>query len=137
MRKPYTSDITRKQFELIKDDLESVKKAAKPRDIDLYEVFCAILYRLKNGCSWRNLPHDFPNWEIVYYYRKIWSQKDADGISVIDYCLAKLTDITRYFEGRDPSPSLIIVDSKSIQNADTAEEKGYDAGKKLQASKSM
>ena len=79
MRKPYTSDITRKQFELIKDDLESVKKVAKPRDIDIYEVFCAILYRLKNGCSWRNLPHDFPNCEIVYYYRKIWSQNGYDA----------------------------------------------------------
>jgi hypothetical protein len=28
-------------------------------------------------------------------------------------------------------PSMLIVDSKSIQNADTANEKGYDAGKKL------
>jgi len=137
MRKPYPSDITREQFELIKGDLETVKKVTKPRDVDLYEIFCAILYRLKNGCGWRSLPHDFPNWEIVYYYCKIWSQKDGNGISVIDYCLAKLVDITRYFDGRNPQPSMVIIDSKSIQNADTAEEKGYDAGKKHQASKSI
>lgn len=31
---------------------------------------------------------------------------------------------------RDPKTTMLIVDSKSIQNADTAEEKGYDAGKK-------
>jgi len=27
-------------------------------------------------------------------------------------------------------PSMLILDSKTIQNADTAEEKGYDGGKK-------
>lgn len=109
------------------------KKATKPRGIDLYEVFCAILYVLRNGCTWRALPHDFPDWNLVYYYYTVWSKKDESSISIIDYCLAKIVDITRYFEGRNPSPSLGIVDSKSVQNADTAREKGYDAGKKLQA----
>lgn len=32
--------------------------------------------------------------------------------------------------GRKAQTTMIIVDSKSIQNADTAEEKVYDAGKK-------
>ena len=44
---------------------------------------------------------------------------------------AKLVDIERYEVGRNPLPSMFIVDSKNIQNADTAKEKGYDAGKKL------
>jgi len=132
MRQAYPSDITREQFELIVDDLKSAKKATRPRTADLYEVFCAVLYVLKNGCTWRALPHDFPNWNLVYYYYTVWSAKDENGFSVIDYCLANLVDVTRYFTGRNPLPSMGIVDSKSIQNADTAREKGYDAGKKLQ-----
>ncbi|MDR1471114.1 MAG: transposase, partial [Synergistaceae bacterium] len=48
--------------------LESTKKKARPRKVDLYEIFCAILYLLKNACAWRNLPHDFPNWKLVNYY---------------------------------------------------------------------
>jgi hypothetical protein len=43
---------------------------------------------------------------------------------------AKLVDIERYTAGRNPLPSMLIVDSKTIQNADCSEEKGYDAGKK-------
>jgi len=43
MRQSYPSDISREQFELIKADLESAKKCTKPRKIDLYDVFCAIL----------------------------------------------------------------------------------------------
>jgi len=133
MRKSYPSDVTRRQFEVIVQELENVKKSTRPRKVDLYEVFCAILYLLKNACSWRALPHDFPNWKIVYYYYSIWTQKDENSVSVLDYIQAKLVDIERYSSGRNPIPSMLIVDSKSVQNADTANEKGYDAEKKLQA----
>jgi transposase len=51
MTKRYASDITREQLELIKPILESARKHTKPRVIDLYEVFCAVLYLLKTGCQ--------------------------------------------------------------------------------------
>jgi hypothetical protein len=37
----------------------------------------------------------------------------------------------RIIKGRKAKTSMVIVDSKSVKNTDTAEEKGYDAGKKL------
>jgi hypothetical protein len=33
--------------------------------------------------------------------------------------------------GREAKTSMVIADSKSVKNADTAGEKGYDAGKKI------
>jgi len=57
----YTSNITREQFELIREDLESTRKKTRTRTVDLYEVFCGVLYLLTTGCQWRNLPSDFPN----------------------------------------------------------------------------
>ncbi|QHM53287.1 hypothetical protein C7M41_02029 (plasmid) [Pediococcus acidilactici] len=57
----YSSDISREQFELIRPGLEGARKCTKPRKIDLYDVFCAILYTLKNGCTWRDLPLIFLN----------------------------------------------------------------------------
>jgi hypothetical protein len=129
-RKTYSSDITREQFATISGDLENVKKATKPRKADLYEIFCAILYLLKSGCTWRDIPGDFPKMGIVRYYYDVWTAKSEEGFSVLDYVLAKLVDIHRYETGRYPLPSMLILDSKTIQNADTAEEKGYDGGKK-------
>ena len=41
----YPSDITREQFEIIRPILESAKKKTKPRVLDLYDVFCGVLYR--------------------------------------------------------------------------------------------
>ena len=50
-RKPYPSDVSREQFEAIRPLLESARKQTKPRTLDLYDVFCGVLYVLKSGCG--------------------------------------------------------------------------------------
>ena len=130
MRKEYPSDITREQFEMIREDLENSKKKTHPRKYDLYDIFCAVLYLLKEGCTWRAIPHDYPNWQNVRYHYDIWAKPDDDGISLLDRILRKLVEMERQKNERSAQTTMIIVDSKSIQNADTAGSKGYDAGKK-------
>ena len=130
MRQPYPSDITRKQFEQIRYHLESAKRATRPRTYDLYDVFCAVLYVLREGCRWRSLPHDFPKWKNCYKHYTIWKHKNADGKSTLDKILAELVLTERVVTGRTASPSLGIADAKSVKNVFCAEEKGYDAGKK-------
>jgi transposase len=78
MRKPYGSDVTREQFAHIESYLLSARQRTKPRQVDLYEVFCAVLYTLKNGCAWRNLPGDFPKWQTVYKYYCQWRATTPD-----------------------------------------------------------
>ena len=43
MVKDYGSDVSRERFEIIRGDLEKAKKVTKPRKVDLYDVFCAVL----------------------------------------------------------------------------------------------
>ena len=129
-RKSYPSDITRKQFEMIKSELEAARKTTKPRKCDLYEIFCAILYMLKEGCTWRAIPHDFPKWQHVRYYYDIWTKPNENGQSLLDKIMRNLVEAERGKVGRKPKTTMLIIDSKSVQNADTAEVKGYDAGKK-------
>ncbi|AXE28681.1 hypothetical protein DK842_01355 [Chromobacterium phragmitis] len=45
--KSYPSDISREQFEAIKPLLESARKKTSPRRVDLYDVFCPVLYLLR------------------------------------------------------------------------------------------
>ncbi|MFZ6766979.1 transposase, partial [Undibacterium sp. Di26W] len=68
MRKTYPSDISREQFAKIEDLLLSARKKTKPRKVDLYDVFCAVLYVLKSGCQWDMIPSDFPPKSTVYTY---------------------------------------------------------------------
>ena len=84
LRRKYPSDITREQFDLIKYQLESSSKTTHPMDYDLYDIFCAVLYILKEGCLWRSLPGDYPKWQIVYYHFRKRKKKMADGRSIFD-----------------------------------------------------
>ena len=66
-RKPYPSDLTEQQWELIEDLIPPAKPGGRPREVSMREVLNAIMYVLRSGCAWRLLPHDFPKWNIVYY----------------------------------------------------------------------
>jgi transposase len=87
--KTYPSDISKEQFELIRPLLEQARRKTKPRTVDLYEVFCAVLYLLRTGCQWRALPSDFPKWRTVHSYFAKWSELDKDGVSLLEQSLKK------------------------------------------------
>ena len=89
MRKKYPSDISQMQFEKIRPLLKAARKKTRPRIIDLYEVYCAVLYVLKSGCQWRMLPRDFPKWRNVYSYFQIWNERIGEALSVIERALKK------------------------------------------------
>ena len=91
MRKKYASDISREKFEEILPLLQSVRRRTKPTTVDLYEVFCAVLYLLRSGCQWRMLPSDFPKWRTVHSYFAKWSEPDQHGSSVLERALKKST----------------------------------------------
>ena len=75
MSHSYPSDISREQFARILPALESARRRTKPRTVDLYDVFCGVLYLLKSGCQWRMLPVDFPDWRTCYKYFRQWSER--------------------------------------------------------------
>src|SRR5688572_10283113 len=104
MRKPYASDISREKFEEILPVLQSVRKRTKPATVDLYEVFCAVLYRLRTGCQWRMLPRAFPKWRTVHSYFAKWSEPDPDGMSVLERALKTQVGAAREKLGRNAKP---------------------------------
>ena len=75
MSHSYPSDISRAQFARILPFLESARRRTKPRTVDLYDVFCGVLYLLKSGCQWRMLPADSPDWRTCYKYFRQWSER--------------------------------------------------------------
>lgn len=70
----HPSNIPRQQFKLIRPDLEAMHQRTRPRQVDLYEILNAVPYILRTGSQWRQLLHDFPNWQTVYGYFRRWSE---------------------------------------------------------------
>jgi transposase len=88
-KKTYPSDISQAQFEVIRPLLEAARKRTKPRSVELYEVFCGVLYVLRTGCQWRALPSDFPKWRTVHSYFAKWSEPNPEGVSLLEQALKK------------------------------------------------
>jgi hypothetical protein len=88
-KKTYPSDQSRERFDRIGPVLEQARKRTKPRTVDLYEVWCAVLYLRRTGCQWRALPSDFPKWRTVHAYFAKWSEPDKDGVSLLERALKK------------------------------------------------
>jgi len=66
----------------------------------------------------------------VRYHYDLRAASGENGVSLLDRILRKLVEAGHEKDGREPKTTKVIVDPKSIQNADTAKEKGYDVGKK-------
>ncbi|WP_425520969.1 IS5 family transposase [Xanthomonas nasturtii] len=131
-QKTYPSDMSREQFAHVLPILEQARKRTKPRRVDLYEVWCAVLYVLRTGCQWRALPSDFPKWRTVHSYFAKWSECDDEGVSLLERALKKSqVGVARARQGRNACTRFLIVDAQSVKNTDTAGQKGYDAGKKV------
>jgi transposase len=88
-RERYPSDISEEQFAKVLAILSGGRSKTRPREVDLHEVFCAVLYVLRSGCQWRMLPKGFPKWRTVYYYWRLWSRTDAAG-SLLEQALKKI-----------------------------------------------
>src|SRR5688500_17716135 len=78
----YPSDLTDAQWALIEPLVPAHSSRGKgtrggrPLKYARRRIVDAILYVDRTGCSWRQLPHDFPPWERVYFYFQRWA---ADG----------------------------------------------------------
>ena len=97
----YPSDVSRELFEKIRPILESLRKKTKPRVLDLYDIFCGVLYVLKSGCQWRMLPKEYPKWRTCYEYFKQWSARpEGDSESALEKVLKELVGNIRENEGR-------------------------------------
>jgi transposase len=128
----YPSDLTDAQWEIVEPMLPLIKSPGRIPKHPRRQIVDAILYVVRSGCSWRQLPVDFPPWQTVYWQFQQWEKRQ-----VTERILAELREQVRVAEGREPAPSAGIIDSQSVKAADTVgrDSRGYDAGKKINGRK--
>jgi transposase len=71
-RQPYPSDLSDVEWGVINEVVPSPKSGGRPAKYSRREVVNALLYIRRTRCQWRELPHDFPPWKLVYWYFMEW-----------------------------------------------------------------
>jgi transposase len=89
----YSSDLTEKEWEILEPVLEEIlpfKKKTRPSNWTKRELINGMLYQLKNGCNWNDLPRDLPPYSTVYWHYKRWRESGA-----LESLMNKLHEKTR------------------------------------------
>src|SRR3990167_10202241 len=65
--------------EVFKEEVEPYiiaykNRLGRPSKVNHYEFFCAVLYVLRTGVSWRDVPAFYGNWHTIYTRFKRWSE---------------------------------------------------------------
>jgi len=104
-------------------------KGRSPFKTWLREIINAILYLIHTGCQWRELPHDFPLWNSVYYHFSKYKKNQTWGTYIEKYIAAAEES------GKNPEPSAAIIDSQSVKASQMVKTKGFDGNKKVKGKK--
>ena len=124
-RRTYPTDLTDAEWDILEPMIPKCKAGGRPEKRPRRELVNAMLYVLRNGNTWRALPHDFPPWSTVYCYFRKWRisglwQKIND----------ELRSQARRRAGRGLTPTAAVMDS---QSAHTTEKGGLTAGTAISA----
>jgi putative transposase len=126
----YTTDLTDAEWQLIHYCFPKPCKTGRPREHSYRELVNAMFYLVRTACQWRNLPKDFAPWRTVYHYLRLWKRT---GLWQLIH--THLRQHLRLVEGRKSFATAGIIDSQSIKSTECSNERGYDAGKKVNGRK--
>ena len=105
----YATNLTDDESDIVAPYVNNDPALGSPRNVCIRCVINALFYIDKTGCQWQMVPKDLPNYGTVHYHFRKWTNDGA---------FARInTDLRRMLRsryGRDPDPSLAIVDSQSV-----------------------
>ena len=112
----YPSDLTDRQWSRLSPLLNEPRgerhAGGRPPKYEQRRVVDALLYVVKTGCQWRQLPSDFPPWKSVHEHFRAW--RDS---GVWERVGQTLREQGRKAGGRNATPTVAIIDSQSAKTA--------------------
>jgi transposase len=130
-RKPYPGDVSDEEWHFVLPYLTLMREDAPPRRHDLREVFSALRWLVRTGAQRAYLPHECPAWPVAYQQGRRWI-----AAGVLEAMAHDLRALLRVASGREPEPTAVILDSRTLQSTPMSGGRAaYDGAKRKRGSK--
>jgi transposase len=91
---------------------DPTKRGGRKQTVDIREFLNAIFYVLATGCQWKALPKDLPPKRTAHSYFMLWERNGT-----LERFHDSLYVALREAAGKEPSPSVAVIDSQSSKAA--------------------
>jgi transposase len=130
-RKSYPSDVSDEEWAFCAPYLTLMKEDAPQREYPLRDLFNALRWLVRAGCSWRLMPNDLPPWHAVQQQTQRWVRAGC-----FEAMAADLRAVLRLAAQRERLPTAVILDSRTLQSTpESGARAGFDGHKKRKGSK--
>ena len=106
----FAPDLTDRQWALVSDLFDPLGRRGAPARIPRRSMVNAVLYQARTECQWRYLPAEFGPLGAVWQQFRRWRAKGG-WVAAVD----RLRRAARVKTGRDPEPSMVMLDSQTAQ----------------------